>query len=259
MTTYLIYDGSFDGFLTSIFERYERKLADFVITRPNRYQPQLTSTHLEIKTDKTKSQRVWTGLTNSLSAIKRNEFYKTFLSELPEMERVLCDFVRHVFSSKHNVEEDLGHPSVIGVSKIAHQVHREKHRMEAFIRFQRTIDNLYFASINPDFNVLPLIVSHFKDRYADQNWLIYDKHRKYGIHYDCSNFNVTEVQVQLDGDASGEFLPENICHGDEIAYQKLWKNYFYSVNIGSRKNKKLHVRHVPTRYWRYLTEKKTFE
>jgi probable DNA metabolism protein len=258
MTTYLIYDGSFDGFLCGIFERYERKIDTFSIVRPIYHQPELTSSSIQIQTDLAKSRRVWAGLKCRLSATKRNEFYKSFLSELPEIESLLSRFVQLVFSSKHSIEEDLGDPSVLGVSKIAHQVHREKHRMEAFIRFQRTRDDLYFALIDPDFNVLPLIVSHFKDRYADQNWLIYDKKRKYGINYDCSTRQATEVQVQLDREASHEFLPESICHEDEVEYQKLWKEYFYSVNIGSRKNTKLHVRHVPTRYWRYLTEKRDF-
>jgi probable DNA metabolism protein len=258
MTLHLIYDGSFDGFLTSIFECYERKLKNFSIVRSERYQPELGSSSLVVHSDKVKSTRVLAGLKNRLSVVKRNEVYKTFLSELPEMERLLTSFITYVFSTANNIEEDLGHPAVIGVTKIAHQVHREKHRMEAFIRFQRTKDDLYFASIDPDFNVLPLIASHFKDRYADQHWLIFDKRRKYGISYDCTTFKITEVEIQLHKEVSGEFLPDNVCHEDEVAYQKLWKDYFCSVNIGARKNNKLHVRHVPVRYWRYLTEKRDF-
>ena len=257
MTTYLIYDGTFDGFLTCLFERYDRKLTHFIITTSHRYQPTLDSACLDIPTDATKSTRVWKGLKNRLSVRKRNEFYKTFLSELPEMEQVLSSFAIYLFSSSHNVIEDLGHPSVIAVNKIAHQVHREKHRMEAFIRFQRTKDDLYFASVDPDFNVLPLIAKHFKDRYADQHWLIYDLRRKYGISYDYSTHRVTEVQLELTAEASaGTFLPAHICHEDELAYQRLWKDYFNSVNIGARKNTRLHVRHVPVRYWKYLTEKR---
>jgi probable DNA metabolism protein len=128
--------------------------------------------------------------------------------------------------------------------------------MEAFIRFQRTKDDLYFATIDPDYNVLPLIIAHFKDRYADQHWLIYDKRRKYGVNYDCSTSKVTEVQINFIGEAAHDFLPVTLLHEDEMHYQKLWKDYFYSVNIGARKNTKLHVRHVPLRYWRYLTEKR---
>lgn len=256
MTTHLLYDGSFDGFLTSIFECYDRKLADFLIVRRDRYQPGITTSSLNIETDISKSQRVWSGVKRKLSVSKRNEFYKAFLSELPEIERQLLELTMYIFSSKHNIEQDLGHPAVIAITKIAHQVHREKHRMEAFIRFQRTKEDLYFASVSPDFNVLPLIASHFKDRYADQNWLIYDNLRKYGINYECSSALLTEVLISFEIEGNGNFLPEHMCHEDEVSYQKLWKDYFDSVNIGARKNKKLHVRHVPTRYWRFLTEKK---
>lgn len=255
MTT-LLYDGSFDGFLTSVFECYERRLEYFQVVRLENYQPQLGSLSIEVQADQVKSKRVWDGLKKSLSVRKRNDFYKTFLSERPEMERVLMAFITYHFSSAGNIEDDLGHPAVIGVTKIAQQVHREKHRMEAFIRFQRTKDDLYFATIAPDFNVLPLIASHFKDRYADQNWLIFDNRRRYGIHYDSATLKLVEVLVDLQKDTLGEFLPQSVCHEEEVEYQKLWKEYFDSVNIAARKNTKLHIRHVPVRYWRYLTEKR---
>ena len=258
MITHLLYDGTFQGLLTCIFEIYERKLWQADIVKPKRFQPELNGTSRTIDTESAKSKRVWNGLSRKVSVSKRDQVYQTFLSELPEMERLITAFVKHVFSNDGNVEEDLGHPAVIGVTKIAHQVHREKHRMEAFIRFQRTKEDLYFAAIEPDFNVLPLIASHFKDRYADQRWLIYDQRRKYGITYDAQTTNVSEVLLDLDRNSLGEFLPASMCHEDEIQYQKLWKDYFCSVNIGTRRNTKLHVRHVPTRYWRYLTEKKDF-
>jgi probable DNA metabolism protein len=42
---------------------------------------------------------------------------------------------------------------------------------------------------------------------------------------------------------------------EEFQFQELWQNYFESTNITERKNIKLHVRHVPKRYWKYLSEK----
>jgi probable DNA metabolism protein len=42
----------------------------------------------------------------------------------------------------------------------------------------------------------------------------------------------------------------------EVEYQVLWKSYFDSVNIKERKNPKLHLQHVPRRYWKYLSEKR---
>lgn len=132
-------------------------------------------------------------------------------------------------------------------------VHREKHRMEAFVRFQLTQDGLYYAVIEPDFDVLPLIKQHFQDRYADQLWLIYDTRRKYGLYYD--QVQVSTVAMHFADDAGSGKDIRSIHDEQEGLYQLLWQQYFSSVNIAARKNIKLHIQHMPRRYWKYLPEK----
>ena len=124
--------------------------------------------------------------------------------------------------------------------------------MEAFIRFELLKDNVYFAKIDPDFDVLTLLIPHFKNRYQDQKWLIYDLRRKYGVYYDLETVTI----VTLDFDAILSKNIDNLYSDSEINYQKLWSEYFDHTNIKERKNMKLHVQHVPKRYWKYLTEKK---
>jgi probable DNA metabolism protein len=123
--------------------------------------------------------------------------------------------------------------------------------MEAFIRFQELKDKTYYSAIEPDFNVLPLLIKHFRNRYADQKWIIYDIRRSYGLYYDLH-----ETQyISLD---FATVSPGNVISAyddNEAVYQELWRNYFTSVNIPARKNTKLHLRHVPKRYWKHLTEK----
>ena len=121
--------------------------------------------------------------------------------------------------------------------------------MKAFVRFQLLSDGIFYSSIEPDFNVLPLIKDHFKNRYADQQWIIYDIKRNYGLYY-----NITEVE-QISLESSPKKGAENIFQEEEALYQELWKSYFKHTNIESRKNTDLHLRHVPKRYWKYLTEK----
>ena len=142
---------------------------------------------------------------------------------------------------------------MLAVAQTARKVEREKHRMEAFIRFQQTADGMYYCGIDPDFNVLPLIMQHFKNRYADQQWIIYDLKRHYGLYYDLhkvEEIHMDEAAIKTAYKPAGHLLSEQ-----ESLYATLWKDYFNSTNIKSRKNTKLHVRHVPKRYWKYLTEK----
>ncbi len=245
----LQYDGSFDGLLSAIFYVYEYKLIEVKIQQESEPAP-LFGDVTFVETNEEKAQRVW----KSIKAKSKNswKFYYTFLSERQDMERTLLAYAQHVFSHG-NVAGDYGNDAVLQVAKIAKHVGREKHRMEAFVRFRLTKDNIYFATIEPDFNVLPIILKHFKSRYADQEWIIYDLKRKYGIRYDLEK--VEEVQFDFENNFNPTETSELIFAQEELEFQELWKNYFKSTNIKSRKNMKLHLRHVPRRYWKYLSEK----
>jgi probable DNA metabolism protein len=71
-------------------------------------------------------------------------------------------YAQYVFAWSHNVEGDLSNSVVWEVRQAAKMVQRESHRMKAFIWFKLTKDRLYYAIIEPDCNVLPLIANHLK-------------------------------------------------------------------------------------------------
>ncbi|MGB8194900.1 MAG: TIGR03915 family putative DNA repair protein [Chitinophagaceae bacterium] len=249
----LVYDGSFAGWLTVVFEVYEYKFNDVCIRTQAHAQPNAFGDTRVVETDTAKAARVWKGLQQKISANAASQLYKSFLSELPSIEDAMLRYARYVFQSKTIVECDYSHPDILMVQQTSRKVHREKHRMEAFVRFQLTSDQLYYAVVQPDFNVLPLIIRHFQTRYADQRWLIYDLRRRYGIYYDLKQ--VTTVDITFNENTSSGENISAVYDETEPLYQMLWQQYFSSVNIAARKNTKLHVQHMPKRYWRYLTEK----
>jgi probable DNA metabolism protein len=249
----MVYDGTFQGWLTAVFNVYDYKFMHASICREQEAQANMFGNLHMVETDSVKSERVMKGLQERISRRAVMDVYRTFLSELPGIEDTLLRYVRHVFGSKKLVEHDYSHPDVLEVQQTSRKVHREKHRMEAFVRFQLTADNLYYAIIQPDFNVLPLISSHFEKRYADQRWLIYDCRRKYGLYYDLEQ--VATVQINFREDLRQGEQVSAVYDEKEPLYQSLWQQYFSSVNIAARKNTKLHVQHMPKRYWKYLVEK----
>ncbi|MCP9198486.1 TIGR03915 family putative DNA repair protein [Gramella sp. GC03-9] len=254
--TSLIYDGSFKGFLTAIFTIYEEKLEPMAINPTEEKTSGLFSENLEVITDELKARRVLNGIRKKISQIAFTRIKYAFLSELPGMELQLYKMFEYIFQSEEKVATDYSHPAVLNIAKTAKKVGREKHRMEAFVRFRLTKDDLYFAMIEPDFNVLPLIAKHFKSRYADQNWIIYDQKRKFGIYYNLKEVEFISLELPKDIGLSG--ANQEYFDATEIQFQKLWKKYFDSTNIKSRANTKLHVQHVPKRYWKYLSEKSPF-
>jgi len=253
--TNIVYDGSFEGWLTAIFEVYEYKFSGVTIVNSERFQPNVFNRAHYSVYDKEKSDRVWKGLSGKFSKAALTQLYKTFLSEEEGIENTLLQYVQYAFTSKLSIESDFSNSAVLKVAQTAKMVQREKHRMEAFVRFQLTGDGLYYAVCQPDFNVLPLIQKHFKTRYADQKWLIYDNRRKYGIYYDLSDVQFVNLSFN-EVTNEGKNL-EVIMDEKEMLYQQLWQHYFKNVNIPARKNLKLHIQHMPKRYWKYLPEKQT--
>lgn len=261
----LQYDGTFEGWLCVVFEVYERRMTDVNIVEEQKGISSLFGSIITTSTDETKARRVWQGICKKVSVNAAKQLYRSFLSEEQGREDILLSYARYALASKQSIEYDYAHPAVRYVIDTDKKIRREKHRMEAFVRFALTGDGIYYATIAPDFNVLPLIRPHFEKRYADQPWLIYDTHRKYGIYYDLDKTWPVTIEPASVEPAADPFTTEQtepvdqpltIFTPDEAQYQDLWRHYFQKVNIPARKNSKLHLRHMPTRYWKYLPEKR---
>jgi probable DNA metabolism protein len=255
---YYYFDGSMVGLLNCVFRAFQFKEFQVQLCLVEGTQQGLFSTLIEIPNHESHAQRVWSALQAKLSAGSLRQFYFAYLSESLDAYQHLFNYCLYVFRHQHSVEKDYLHPSVLAIAQWAKKVGREKHRMEAFIRFKKTEDQLFLSLISPDFNVLPLIQPHFKRRYQDQRWLIYDEKRQFGLYYDLHEIHEVSLQAHeidrnLSRGSSQSFqvqLAEN-----EVLYDQLWKDYFHSINIQERKNIKLHVQYLPKRYWRYLNEK----
>lgn len=253
-----IYDGTFEGFLSAVFNVYERKkIFNASITTQQHHEASFFEVSEVVVTDPHKADRVWSKIGKLASRQAQNTIYRAFLSEQRTIENDLLYVIRAIISSNNPmmIYKNYADPVMLKIAKIVKMVDREKHRMDAFVRFKLTLDNIYTAIIEPDFNVLPLNTIHFKRRYADQKWLIYDIRRNYGVYYDLNETQCVEIEF-FNNMAIDNLTKEYLCDEEE-SFQVLWQQYFNSTNIASRKNLKLHIRHIPKRYWKYLVEKRT--
>lgn len=253
MTT-LIYDGSFEGLLTAVFEIFEYKLSlPKIISKENYSSENMFAEIHEVFTSHEKSERVLKKLELNLGKQGISQLLKVYFSEREDLEVLILDAIQKSLKKPLvNILQNYADGQILEISKINKSINREIHRMHAFVRFEKLKDDVYFSKIEPDFNVLPLIVKHFKDRYQDQKWMIFDLKRHYGVFYNLENVEVFYPEK----DQIYQFKKtEELLHEEEVRYQKLWQRYFFKTNIPERKNLKLHYQHVPKRYWKYLTEK----
>ncbi len=256
-----IYDGSYEGLLSCIFTIFKSRIVPTAITTEASYQFSLLDSAEHVATNEEWAARVLKGIDQRTHARASALVYTLFLSELPSCEMLVYEVIQAIISKgDESILENFANPYILKAAQIEKMMHREVHRMHAFVRFQKSREGLFYAAVDPDFNVLPLIGDHFERRYADQSWLIFDARRHYGLHYDQKKMSFVSLDNPVFAMSAQLFQEDRqqsyvLQDEREKEYQLLWKNYFQAVNIGERNNVKLHLRHMPRRYWKFLTEK----
>lgn len=244
MSAPLIYDGSYAGFLSAVFEVYRQKQTTPVIVAQSD-GPTLFAGGITIETVEVHAERVASGIERRAGSDVIDRIYRAFLSEERARERILFEHIAAIIHHGADAARNVLFEHVLEVEKMAKRTGKEVHRMHAFVRFEEKTEGTFAAIIAPDCDVIPLIGSHFERRYPAMQWAIYDERRGYGIFYDTESIRWMEGVEHLEADA--EMEPR---------FQELWRTYFRAVNIPERRNVRLHLQHVPRRYWRYLTEKR---
>jgi len=247
------YDKTFEGLLTAVFDAYNRRTFPDKLLGLEELEPLFVDESYTVITQTDKSERVWQGLGKKVQQITRNMLTYVWLSELPGSDKLMFRYIRKSFDSKQSIELNFTDDDVLEMRNMARKVDKERMRLIELVRFQKAADDIFFAPVSPDHNSLPLTLEHFKDRFSDQKWIIYDTHRNYGFYYDLKT--VTEMTLDSTDLFPEGKLDEKMMAEDEKLYQDLWRGYFKSMTIKERINLKLQRQHLPKRYWKYLTEK----
>lgn len=247
------YDKSWDGLLSCVFAAYEGKLFPHMLLDLASPTPLLAGKVMEIATDDTKAGRVMAGLRRQLSQLALRQLFYAWLSEDKEADWVIFCYMCKVFDHKNSVESNYSDPDVLALRKLWQLTSKEAMRARQFVRFQKTGNNIYFSLIEPACNVLPLVLGHFKQRFAGQEWVIYDNIRAYGFYYDREN--IKEISLSDGAVDKNGLLRESLLAADEKFFQKAWQRYFQKLTIEERRNPRLQRQHMPRRFWRFLTEK----
>lgn len=196
-TTRLVYDDTFDGFLTAVFLCYSEheNSSNVEILPESRFQPDIFSTEETIVADRAKVERIRRGILRHLRPEQAFDIYATFLGESTEREELMLDYIRKVFATDGAIAEDYLDATARRVRVWGRRLQREKHRYEAFVRFGTTSGGEDFALVEPEYDLLPLLAGHFRDRFEETPWVIYDVRRSYGIHFDGDRLQ----EVTLEG------------------------------------------------------------
>ncbi len=62
-----------------------------------------------------------------------------------------------------------------------------------FVRFKEIAPLSFYSKIEPDYNILPLIIDHFTERFSDQDFIIHDLNREIALVYDKKSSFITHL------------------------------------------------------------------
>ena len=254
--TSYIYDGSFYGLLTLIYESYYSHSIPINISSSAELQSQnqsfLNDTKL-ITTDYEKAEKVNHEILTKISREALEQIYRAHLSAIKGKELVICNYIKLGFKIGKAVDSHLYTEEVSSLQKIVKKVTREVHLMTGFIRFAY-VNNFYYAVYEPDHNISELIAPHFASRFADQYFIIHDTLRNLAVIYNTKDWVITSFyESELITLKTG---PSNQDSNNDICYEKLWQEYFVNVAIKERINERQQKQFMPKRYWKNMLETK---
>ena len=235
------YDGSYEGFLSAVFDAFSMKALPADIVVYDDMEPSLLKIHY-VATDFEHAERVRNGMRKRLG---EKSFYmaeKAFLSDGSGKENAIMRFIWKAFKEDLSTGGKIGDEDVNRVFKMSIAVGNEAERFRQFARFSDS-NGALVSVIHPKHFVLPLIKSYFCSRIKNEHFMIFDAEHGAALIHSPQKTAIVPVE-SLE-------LPENT---DDGFYSGLWKSYYRHIAIADRYNPKCRMTHMPKRFWQYLPE-----
>lgn len=245
----LRYDGSFFGLICTLAPFLRNHQLPDAIERENTRQPSLIAVDEE-------REKVSTALSPVLASdpevfrlpgVSQESWlnaWHAFLSEAPGIELAIARYLLLAIEKKGIVNAHLTDDRVRNIQRLARKVLFERHRFMGLLRFRNIGANLYYASINSDNFILPILGQFFVERFADQQWIIHDRKREVAAVYNLHSWTIVERAA---ADMPADSAQEDIA-------QRLWQCFFDSIAVRERLNLALQQKFIPQKYWQDLIE-----
>jgi uracil-DNA glycosylase len=144
--------------------------------------------------------------------------------------------------SNHDLLSVASDPDISQVWAMAKAVHRDEHKMHAFVRFReigREQKSHYVAWFEPEHHIVELAAPFFARRFADMPWSILTPDL-------CAHWDGHDVSI-TPGVSKAEAPTED-------RLEETWRRYYASIFNPARLKVKAMQTEMPRKYWRNLPE-----
>ncbi|ACZ12179.1 TIGR03915 family putative DNA repair protein [Sulfurospirillum deleyianum] len=241
----LLYDGSFEGFLTLVYEVYYEKLPLTRIVKQPLDSLCFERCH-EIFSDEQKAQKVLHAIKKHFSKERQRTIFNIFLCDTKEHEMALFEYIRIGFKNPKELA-NITNAHLFYIQNLEKELLSLVHKMYGFTRFEELEDGTLYAKVASKFNILPFLGEHFSKRLGKIPFIIHDTTRSLAFLRDESSHEIHSI-VSFD---------TPLYSKEEVEVKQQWQRFFQATTIQSRHNPKLQRNLVPLLYRTYMSEFQT--
>ena len=245
-------EDSLEGVFTAIYNAYEdkRNHEDTLISLTDELF--LFAEYLEVIVDGEKVQKVIRTLRRQFGeedyewlcyALASEDSYKA-----QAVYRTVVEGLRGKAARGH-LFDNLACDAVQRAFTLGRGAYNEYHHLMGFVRFQELEGGILYSKIGPKNNILTFLMPHFADRFATENFMIYDDNRGLlGLHPAGRSWYLMQGVEDL------ERAEQFRLSDKEEAYQELFCYFCRKIAIKERSNPKLQKNMLPLRFQEYMVE-----
>lgn len=242
-----LYDGSFEGFLSCVFESFEKREIPADICAEDAQQISLFPMRT-VPTDPEKAGRVLRSIPRRICIEAEDFVFSAFYSCMPGRESCLLSFLRMGYRIGPRVLSHLTDPAINALFQAVRHAKNEAHLLSGFIRLSEH-NGMLAGVIEPKNRALYLIAPHFADRFRTNPVFIYDKTHRQALFAHEGQWRIFPL---------ADFEPAQ-PDAAEMRMRALWRTFYDTVAIEGRRNETCRRTHLPLRYRGNMTEFQTNE
>ncbi|WP_325199804.1 TIGR03915 family putative DNA repair protein [Oscillibacter sp.] len=235
------YDGSFEGFLSCVFDSYAHREipAGFHSGEDGVFSLFDSRTVLTDPDHAARVLRKIAALSPEAAVLLR----RGFLTCLPEKELHLFHLAAKLLREGPGFLRNRSDETLFPVIRAVRHLNGEVHLLKGFVRFS-DLGGVLGGEIEPKNRVLPVLGGHFAARFHNERFFLYDRTHKEAL------FHVPGQSV-IRPLAAFQMAPPDEA---EARYRLLWKRFYDTIAIKERENPRLRMSNMPKRYWGTMTE-----
>ncbi len=174
-----IFDGSVDGIFTCVYRSIVKSERPAFICTEN--EARALSLHpsetVKVKTNFKVNKKIIAAIYNRGGINALNDVKFASRSGNPNAPSIIFEYIRKTLTAKNNISGKFSDENVLAFYELIKSVSLEVYRFKSFLRFNKSVEGIYYARFEPDNDIADILASHFKAKFKNVPFAVHDVKR----------------------------------------------------------------------------------